>query len=1143
MMSTPDVNEACHSPRTGLAVLSILCFLSGAAFAQPSRIPGRIDPNRRAVLRGFTTPRALPELDRGAVEPSIRLSSLSLMLNRTAAQQADLERFLEDQLSPSSPDYHNWLTPERFADRFSLSADDFEKVTAWLTSDGFAVDYAGRARNWILFSGSAAQVESTFQTPMRRYLFDGEMRYANAREPSVPDAIAPLIGYLSLNDFPMTGKKPRPRPVVRFEAAFGTPTTNLTDGSHVVTPGDLATIYNVNPLYQMGLDGSGIKMAIVGVSDIHISDMQDFRTQFGLPQNDPQVILVEGSTDPGYNDGEGEADLDLQYAGGLAPKATLLYVKSTDSVNSALYAVQQNLAPIISMSFQACEQLISSQPLQFADAYRQLAQQANAQGITWMVSSGDAGAAACDMGGVKLAVNGLDVNVLASVPEVTGVGGTMFNEGNGNYWSPTGNSDYSSVLSYIPEAAWNDTATMGTIWASGGGASTSYSKPSWQTGAGVPNDQARDVPDVSLSASGHDAYFVMTQGKFGGVMGTSAACPSFAGMVALLNQYLLSTGKITKPGLSNINPNLYHLAAVNPGVYHDVTVGTNIVPCTTGTKDCTTGQIGYRAGPGYDLVTGLGSVDAYKLITGWNATSVTSTTTTVSASPGAITTNSTTTLTATVTAAGGTPGGQVTFAVGSVTLGAVTLAGSGATATGSLTVAGSRLPVGTSTITGFYGGGSGFNGSSGTVNVTVSIPTAGSAAIASVVPTPVYQQAADADGYSWFYTIRLSEIGGVATTLTAFSIDSTDYTGNIESWFGSSTLPAHGTLSASLRTKGLTKLPVNRVCTFKGVDGSGAQWTQQISVPFMAQQIAASMLVTSSPATVAPTPTAGSGCDSGYDFYQVLNLQERNGYEVQLTKFVAGGFDLTDSIPDWFGSWRLAPLGTLQADICWSLDTVPDTIDYQIEGVDTAGHKITATASISFNPAPAQSGGALSSSVKSVNLAVSTGQSASATLGVVIAAGQQWSATLFPANQKSSWLVVSPQSGTGPATITLAASAAGLANGVYTATLVLQSVNTLPQFVNVPIAFTIGGSSSVVISGISNTFSGGAAFAPGMLLTVYGTNLAGSTQPEAGSPLPTRLAGVSASINGAGAAVLRVAGPGQPPDPLRSSGGSGHSRD
>jgi subtilase family serine protease len=532
------------------------------------------------------------------------------MLNRTAAQQADLERFLADQLSPSSPDYHNWLTPEQFADRFSLSADDFEKVTAWLTWEGFAVDYAGRGRNWILFSGSAAQVESTFQTHMRRYLFDGEMRYANAWEPSVPEAIAPLIGYLSLNDFPMTGKKPGPRPVVRFEAAFGTPTTNLTDGSHVVTPGDLATIYNVNPLYQMGLDGSGIKMAIVGVSDIHISDMQDFRTQFGLPQNDPQVILVEGSTDPGYNDGEGEADLDLQYAGGLAPKATLLYVNSTSPVNSALYAVQQNLAPIISMSFQGCEQLITSQPLQFADAYRQLAQQANAQGITWMVSSGDAGAAACDMGGVKLAVNGLDVNVLASVPEVTGVGGTMFNEGNGNYWSPTGNSDYSSALSYIPESTWNDTATMGTIWASGGGVSTSYSKPSWQTGAGVPNDQARDVPDVSLFASGHDAYFVMTQGKFGGVMGTSAACPSFAGMVALLNQYLLSTGKITKPGLSNINPNLYHLAAVNPGVYHDVTVGTNIVPCTTGTKDCTTGQIGYRAGPGYDLVTGLGSVDA-----------------------------------------------------------------------------------------------------------------------------------------------------------------------------------------------------------------------------------------------------------------------------------------------------------------------------------------------------------------------------------------------------------------------------------------------------------------------------------------------------------------------------------------------------
>ena len=276
----------------------------------------------------------------------------------------------------------------------------------------------------------------------------------------------------------------------------------------------------------------------------------------------------------------------MQYAGGLAPKATLLYVKSTDSVNSALYAVQQNLAPIISMSFQACEQLISSQPLQFADAYRQLAQQANAQGITWMVSSGDSGAAGCDLGSPMQATNGLGVNVFASVPEVTGVGGTMFNEGSSNYWSATNSSTKSSALSYIPEATWNDTADVGVLASSGGGVSTFFAKPSWQTGPGVPNDNARDVPDVALAAAAnHDPYLVETQGVFNGIGGTSAACPAFAGMVALLNQYLLASGKITKPGLQNINPNLYHLAQVNPAVYHDVTVGTNIVPCKIGTKE------------------------------------------------------------------------------------------------------------------------------------------------------------------------------------------------------------------------------------------------------------------------------------------------------------------------------------------------------------------------------------------------------------------------------------------------------------------------------------------------------------------------------------------------------------------------------
>src|ERR1039458_8333153 len=273
------------------------------------------------------------------------------------------------------------------------------------------------------------------------------------------------------------------------------------------------------------------------------------------------------------------------------------------------------------------------------------------------------------------------------------------------------------------------------------------------------------------------------------------------------------------------------------------------------------------------------------------------------------------------------------------------------------------------------------------------------------------------------------------------------------------------------------------------------------------------MSLASLPGTEVENPKGDPRCSSGYPFFQELNLQEKNGYEVYLTKFLAGGNDLTADIATWFGSLRLAPLGSLQAGICWQLNTTPATLSYEIDGVDTAGNKITTTASVVFNP-PAQSGGTLAASTTAVNLNVAAQKSAPAPVGVNIATGQVWSASLFPDNQKTSWLVVYPQSGTGPGTVNLVATGGSLTPGVYTATLVLQSVNTIPQFVNVPITFTVGGSSSVTISGISNSFSGLSAFAPGMLLSVYGSNLAGATKPQTGAPLPTQLVGVSVSVNG-----------------------------
>jgi len=216
---------------------------------------------------------------------------------------------------------------------------------------------------------------------------------------------------------------------------------------------------------------------------------------------------------------------------------------------SLAFAIDQDLAPVISSSYGYCEPQISSSPASTAAYFQSLAQEGNAKGITWVASSGDSGAADCDTTSKQMATQGLAVDLPASIPEVTGVGGTEFAEGNGNYWATTNNSNGSSALSYIPEIAWNDTAAIGKLLASGGGASIFFAKPAWQIDAGVPNDNARHVPDISFAAAvAHDPYQIYTGGAPLYVGGTSAPAPVFAGMLALLNQYLEGASLIPSLG-------------------------------------------------------------------------------------------------------------------------------------------------------------------------------------------------------------------------------------------------------------------------------------------------------------------------------------------------------------------------------------------------------------------------------------------------------------------------------------------------------------------------------------------------------------------------------------------------------------------
>jgi subtilase family serine protease len=623
--------------------VAIFLLLSAAAasFAQTiaqDRVRGPIDDGQMSILPGNVHGLARPEFDQGRADGSMKINRAAVVFKPSPAQQNALETLLAQQQDRTSSNYHKWLTAEQYADRFGMTQNDLAKVSAWLQSKGLTVNETARGRNRVFFSGTVSQIEETFRTEIHRYQLDGESHFANATELSVPAAIADTVSSVgNLNDF-----RPKPR-ARRVDARF----TSSISGNHFLVPDDFATIYDLKALYASGFDGTGQTIAVVGDSAVTLSDIDTFRSLSGLPANEPQIITVAGTGTPTHNGDEMEADLDLEWSGAVAKGANIVFVLVGPNANGGAFdaltfAIDNKVAPIVSNSFGLCEADMGTAN---AQATRVSVQQANSQGQTITSPAGDAGAADCD-GDLQttpaVASLGLAVDAPASIPEVTGVGGSEFMGDLGGgippvttpYWNAGNNTDMGSALSYIPEMGWNDTTESGTLAATGGGKSAIFTKPSWQT-TKTPSDGARDVPDVALNASNfHDSYlfcsppavstdphpctngFRDSNSNLDAVGGTSAGAPTFAGILAILNQATQSKG------LGNVNPTLYTTLG---SAFHDITKGNNQVPCTAGSPNCPSTTpagcsvpcIGYTAAVGYDLVTGLGSVDGNNLVRSW----------------------------------------------------------------------------------------------------------------------------------------------------------------------------------------------------------------------------------------------------------------------------------------------------------------------------------------------------------------------------------------------------------------------------------------------------------------------------------------------------------------------------------------------
>jgi subtilase family serine protease len=620
--------------------IAFAIFGGSALYGQASdRITENVTAAELVALPNHHPQWAIKENAAGLLPSEMPLEQLTLVLSRSPEQERDLQEFLAQQQELGSPNYHHWLTPAEMGQRFGLSTQDIATLTLWLQSQGLHVNWVSPSRTFLGFGGTAGALGRAFHTELGAYHANGVQRVSPSSDPMIPRALAPAIkaihGLYTVED----------QPLHSFRLAQSiSPDVSTSSGEHFITPGDFATIYG-------GGGTSGVTIGIVGRSRTDFNDFENFRQQTvtNFPNPTEIVPTAFGGVDPGpaYTsppstnvslDDQSEATLDVMRAGSVAGNAQILLVVASAAGGGveadAQYLVETSPTPasVMSISFGACEASAGAAGVAFWDT---LFQQAAAEGISVLVSSGDSGASGCDQAFTTPPASPVakSPNYICSSSYATCVGGTEFNDSGdpSQYWSANNSQNLASALSYIPEGGWNEPLNSSggaQVAASGGGVSSVIATPAWQTGSGVPAARSgRYTPDIAFSASSHDGYFgcfaagggncvAAASGSFSFAVfaGTSAAAPSMAGIAALLD------GE-TQAAQGNLNPQLYQMAATAPTVFHDVTVAsTGVSNCDAATPSlCNNsipgrsglsgGQAGYLVTAGYDEVTGLGSLN------------------------------------------------------------------------------------------------------------------------------------------------------------------------------------------------------------------------------------------------------------------------------------------------------------------------------------------------------------------------------------------------------------------------------------------------------------------------------------------------------------------------------------------------------
>ena len=576
-----------------LALTAGLCIFSFLVFGRHLGL-GLADDRVRLSGNHSLLAEAFSPLGNAALDAPLRMQ-----IRFALRDQAALVQLLVDQQNPASKNFHKWLKTGEFSRRFGPASSEVKAVEQWLEAQGFMI--TSRAPGYLGFSGNVAQTQNTFDVRIARF-GDGSA-YGNTADPVVPRQLADVIGAIVGMDnmvravpqfrrvsrsstgyetvAPARGKLSTPSAPDRSAANSAAP-QYLIGNFQAFGPGDMRSFYGQT--VGAGRDGSGDCIAIVGTSDFFDATASTFTSQFGLPPISYTRVLH--GPNPGIlPDDSLEAELDLQWTHAAAPGASIVFHYGSDLIAAISGAVSDNTCGAINISFALCG---PSQSL-ITNTVHGLFLQAAAQGQSVFVSSGDQGAAGLSVSG-DLCIDSFSrsVNELSADPNVTSVGGTQFN--------PTffgGNN-----TGHVPEDVWDDASG-----ATGGGASEFFAKPGYQTGAGVPDDGARDVPDISLIASPNSPGVFWADETSGGpkviccLGGTSLSAPLWAGYSRVIAQLSGTTR------LGNLNPMIYDLANTQTKFnflgFRDVTIGDNHF----------NGVAGFSAGSGYDQSTGWGTID------------------------------------------------------------------------------------------------------------------------------------------------------------------------------------------------------------------------------------------------------------------------------------------------------------------------------------------------------------------------------------------------------------------------------------------------------------------------------------------------------------------------------------------------------